>query len=440
MKKLILLITTLILVTISCTPSSPPTTNAPTINNEEPKQESPSESRPAEFTVSELNINPAKGEATPGTSAPFTATITITNVGGTRGDYTATLKVDGNPEIPTKTKSVSLNPGEETNLRFQFFQKTVGTFQLEVGGLIGSFSLVEKLSEPHLVHERGYSIFLTELDRKPNPDRRGWDTIEGILSIYAVTDKNRHSRIVPFMEDEFQLRPALYFGEITPGQLIDRDSGAIKKIDLHGQSPFDKYESYDMLRYSRVDISFGPFDIAQASNDVWIILKNSDSGVAGALRTYAPKYASEAIAIDETRQNQWYQNAIQPMLFEKVSHPESKSITAQQISFEAQTLKIELKILNTSATTDRTIDPVGYVELWGFLQANGLVIGDATRKIQNMFEITHTTIPPQFTELAKANLPLTSVPSQARYAAILVSYPDQVSGSDMIYSFLLQIP
>jgi hypothetical protein len=90
--------------------------------------------KPAQFTLTGLTITPQ--ECPVGEEAFIS--FNLSNIGETKGIYTATLKINGEPKA---TKEITLDGGEITTVSFTTIQKSVGTYNVEVDGLSGDFIL-----------------------------------------------------------------------------------------------------------------------------------------------------------------------------------------------------------------------------------------------------------------------------------------------------------
>lgn len=89
---------------------------------------------PEDIRVSDLVINPAL--IYPGDRVMVSCTVT--NVGGALGSYEVILGGDF-----MARKTVNLNPGQSAEVSFQVIPDTLGSYQVEVDGLTGSFTCVE---------------------------------------------------------------------------------------------------------------------------------------------------------------------------------------------------------------------------------------------------------------------------------------------------------
>jgi hypothetical protein len=91
----------------------------------------------AEFTVTDLTITPAEAEE----AEPVLISANITNIGDLNGTYDANLTING---ILTQTQIVEV-PGNKTSVTVEFtvIEENVGNYSVELGGLIGSFKIIE---------------------------------------------------------------------------------------------------------------------------------------------------------------------------------------------------------------------------------------------------------------------------------------------------------
>ena len=99
----------------------------------EETEHTPPTPKPAEFILSDLSITP--DEVEPGEEV--TITFTVTNVGEEKGTCTVTLSVEGEPI----TMEVTLEGGKSETVEFKFTPEAEGTYDVEVDGLTGSFTV-----------------------------------------------------------------------------------------------------------------------------------------------------------------------------------------------------------------------------------------------------------------------------------------------------------
>jgi subtilase family serine protease len=92
------------------------------------------ERRRARFKVRDLRISP--GTVRP--RKPVTVSARVENVGDVRGTYDVKLKVKGRV---VQTKSVTLAAGKSTSVRFTVVEEIKGDYEVEVNGLVGSFTV-----------------------------------------------------------------------------------------------------------------------------------------------------------------------------------------------------------------------------------------------------------------------------------------------------------
>ena len=96
--------------------------------------------KPAKFTVSDLVISPQEGFIREEVLVSFT----LTNIGETKGSYTATLKINGEPKA---TEEITLDGGKTSTVTFTTIQATPGTYRVEVNGLSGDFTQLSAFSQ-----------------------------------------------------------------------------------------------------------------------------------------------------------------------------------------------------------------------------------------------------------------------------------------------------
>jgi len=95
----------------------------------------------ASFTVTNLSISPDDVE--PGKTVTISATVT--NSGGSPGDYIAILKINSSE---VETKSVVLNAGESQVVSFTVVKASTGNYIVEIGGLAGTFTVTDTTPKP----------------------------------------------------------------------------------------------------------------------------------------------------------------------------------------------------------------------------------------------------------------------------------------------------
>lgn len=93
-------------------------------------------SRPAEFEVSDLVISPDEVEE----GEEVTITVEVKNVGEEEGSHTVELKIDG--EV-VDSETATLAGGASATISFEVL-RGAGTYQVEVDGLTGSFTVSVK--------------------------------------------------------------------------------------------------------------------------------------------------------------------------------------------------------------------------------------------------------------------------------------------------------
>jgi hypothetical protein len=94
------------------------------------------ETTAAKFEVSNLNINPTQTQPT----QQVTISVNVANTGGTSGDYTVELKVDG---IVKSSKQITLGAGASQIVSFTIAEDAIGKYQIEIAGLTGEFIVGE---------------------------------------------------------------------------------------------------------------------------------------------------------------------------------------------------------------------------------------------------------------------------------------------------------
>ena len=89
---------------------------------------------PAEFTITSLNLNSARVNP----REPVTASAEITNTGGTEGNYTLNLTINGEVE---QAETVTLAPQETETVAFTITKEEPGSYSVSVGGLTDEFTV-----------------------------------------------------------------------------------------------------------------------------------------------------------------------------------------------------------------------------------------------------------------------------------------------------------
>jgi len=89
----------------------------------------------AAFSPSSLGISPTK--VAPGEEVSIS--VSVANVGGAKGSYTVTLKING---VKEADKSVTIAAGKSQEVRFSLIREKAGTYSVAVDGLSSSFSVV----------------------------------------------------------------------------------------------------------------------------------------------------------------------------------------------------------------------------------------------------------------------------------------------------------
>ncbi len=95
---------------------------------------------PAEFEVSNLQVSPSEVE----TGEEVEISVDVKNVGEIEGDKTLELTVDGE----SKTKNVTLKPGESKSVTFTIARESEGTYEVNLGELSSSFEVVTPFIKP----------------------------------------------------------------------------------------------------------------------------------------------------------------------------------------------------------------------------------------------------------------------------------------------------
>ncbi len=96
---------------------------------------------PAEFSVANLTISPTESQ----TGETVTVSVAVANSGGTAGDYAVTLTVNG---AVIDTTTVTLAAGGTGNVDFTLSGQPAGTYDVNVNGLTGSYTVTEPPAEP----------------------------------------------------------------------------------------------------------------------------------------------------------------------------------------------------------------------------------------------------------------------------------------------------
>jgi uncharacterized membrane protein len=91
---------------------------------------------PAKFVVTDLGISPTEVEV----GKNLIISIKVANIGEQAGSYTVDLKVAG---ILVESKTVTLSGGESMTVTFTVAKEKAGTYDVEVAGLKGTFTVKE---------------------------------------------------------------------------------------------------------------------------------------------------------------------------------------------------------------------------------------------------------------------------------------------------------
>ena len=94
---------------------------------------------PADFQISDLVITPTEVKA----GEEVTVSVKVTNIGGQTGSCTLPLTINQTVE---DTRTVTLEKGTSTTTEFTVIKQSVGTFNVEVGGIINKFIVSENSS------------------------------------------------------------------------------------------------------------------------------------------------------------------------------------------------------------------------------------------------------------------------------------------------------
>jgi PGF-pre-PGF domain-containing protein len=111
---------------------------------------------PAAFTVSALTISPSQVSV----GEEVSISVTVTNTGDLAGTCTVTLKING---IVENTENVTLAGGATRVVTFTVSEDTEGTYNINVNGQTGAFTVV-----------------------KPTPAPTNWSLIAGIVGLIVV--------------------------------------------------------------------------------------------------------------------------------------------------------------------------------------------------------------------------------------------------------------
>jgi hypothetical protein len=91
---------------------------------------------PPVFTISDLTIPP--GQVEPGQE--IIIAVTVTNSGGSTGNYTAKLKIN---DLMETSKQLSVDAGASAIVEFAVTRDESGNYRIDVNGLTGEFTVVE---------------------------------------------------------------------------------------------------------------------------------------------------------------------------------------------------------------------------------------------------------------------------------------------------------
>ena len=94
---------------------------------------------PADFQISDLKVTPTEVKA----GEEVTVSVRVTNIGGQAGSYTLPLTINQTLE---DTRTVTLEKGASTTTEFTVTKQSLGTFNVEIGGLVNEFIVSENPS------------------------------------------------------------------------------------------------------------------------------------------------------------------------------------------------------------------------------------------------------------------------------------------------------
>jgi len=94
---------------------------------------------PADFQISDLVITPTEVKA----GEEVTVSVRVTNIGGQAGSYTLPLTIN---QAVEDTRTVTLEKGASTITEFTVIKQSLGTFNVEIGGLDNEFIVSENHS------------------------------------------------------------------------------------------------------------------------------------------------------------------------------------------------------------------------------------------------------------------------------------------------------
>ena len=94
---------------------------------------------PADFQLSNLEVTPSEVKA----GEEVTVSVKVTNMGGQSGSTTLELLINQTIE---ETETVTLDEGASTTKEFTVAKQTPGTYNIEIGGLVDTFTVKEASS------------------------------------------------------------------------------------------------------------------------------------------------------------------------------------------------------------------------------------------------------------------------------------------------------
>lgn len=101
----------------------------------------PSAPLPAAFEVSNLSVTPAEVEAGEGVRV----TVDVANVGELASEYALSLRVNGVVEY---SPTITLAGGETRKVVFTVVRNVAGTYEVEIGGMLSSFTVAQLPTPP----------------------------------------------------------------------------------------------------------------------------------------------------------------------------------------------------------------------------------------------------------------------------------------------------
>ncbi|MFZ7136802.1 MAG: CARDB domain-containing protein [archaeon] len=146
---------------------------------------------PANFLTSNLVVSPAAIKP----NEEVTVTVTVSNIGGQTGSYTVPLIIN---QIQENSKLVTLNKDESTTVEFKVTKQTLGTYNINVDGLVHTFTVTGTPSE-------GKEVPSGETDSFPIEYLIVVAVVVGVLVIIFVLFRRKG----PNIEKVFEKNPQL---------------------------------------------------------------------------------------------------------------------------------------------------------------------------------------------------------------------------------------